>query len=62
MTDHPTPGEQPRRARDFIKRDLPERVKASSWCGKHDKARTRLLCRRDWVCLECVREASRSAR
>jgi hypothetical protein len=60
MTDHPTPGERPRRARDFIKRDLPERATASNWCGEHDKARTRLLVRRAWVCLDCVREQSLS--
>ncbi|RAJ56633.1 hypothetical protein K378_05634 [Streptomyces sp. Amel2xB2] len=60
MTD-PTPGGERRRVfSQFVKRDLPERAKASRWCGKHDKARTQLVGRRVWVCLECVREQSRS--
>ncbi|MFD8548410.1 hypothetical protein [Streptomyces sp. NPDC059649] len=45
----------------YIKRDLPDRATASSWCGKHPVARTRLVARAGWVCLDCVREASRPA-
>lgn len=57
MTDQPAPGDKPHRpALTFLKRDLPERAKASKWCGKHDKARTELVVRREWVCLDCVRE------
>lgn len=57
MSEHPVPGEQPR-ARDMILRTLPERRPASSWCGRHAKARTRSLLRAAWVCVDCVREAA----
>lgn len=62
MTDQPAPGERRRGLAQFVKRDLPERAKPSRWCGKHDKARTKLIGRRVWVCLDCVRETSRGTR
>jgi hypothetical protein len=58
MAEHPVPGERPR-ARDMILRTLPDRLPASSWCGLHEKARTRTVGRAAWVCLDCVREQSR---
>ncbi|MGW1375235.1 hypothetical protein ACWD6P_13305 [Streptomyces sp. NPDC002446] len=45
----------------YIKRDLPDRAPASSWCGKHPKERTRRVAHARWVCLDCVREAGRLA-
>lgn len=58
MTDQPTPGGR-KLLKTFLKRDLPERAKASRWCGKHTKERTELLVRREWVCLDCVAEKAR---
>ncbi|MDT3395606.1 hypothetical protein RKE29_02890 [Streptomyces sp. B1866] len=59
MTD---PDELPR-GRDvikrLIKRDIPDRSGASTWCGKHPKSRTQLVLRTTWVCLDCVRESSK---
>ncbi|RLV08738.1 hypothetical protein CTZ27_08215 [Streptomyces griseocarneus] len=43
----------------LIKRDLPDRSGPSEWCGKHPQDRTRLVARKGWVCLDCVRENSR---
>lgn len=60
MTDESVSGGSARRTlAQFVKRDLPERAKASEWCGRHDKSRTRLVLRRSWVCLDCASEASR---
>jgi hypothetical protein len=61
MTDQPAPGERRRSLARLVKRDFPERAAASQWCGKHDKARTRLFLRRTYVCLDCVRERSSEA-
>lgn len=59
MTDPASGGESYRRSiLRLIKRDLPNRALASTWCGQHDKDRTRLILRRKYVCLDCVREAS----
>ncbi|MET9642044.1 hypothetical protein [Streptomyces syringium] len=43
----------------LIKRDLPDRSGPSEWCGEHPKERTKLVARKGWVCLDCVRENSR---
>lgn len=38
------------------KRDFPDRLSASSWCGRHPKERTVPVLRAQWVCLDCARE------
>lgn len=55
--DAPTPGNGNRAAIGrLILRSLPDRAPASSWCGQHARERTRLVLRRAWVCLDCLRE------
>ncbi|WP_431044280.1 hypothetical protein ACQUSR_21835 [Streptomyces sp. P1-3] len=63
MTDHSLPEGEPLPPRAvigmLIKRDLPDQSGPSAWCGKHPKERTQLVARKEWVCLDCLREASR---
>ncbi|MFI0734755.1 hypothetical protein ACH4S9_38080 [Streptomyces sp. NPDC021225] len=63
MTDQRVPDDEPLKPRAMIgmliKRDLPDRSGPSRWCEKHPKERTRLVARAEWVCSDCVREASR---
>ncbi|WP_431980402.1 hypothetical protein [Streptomyces qinglanensis] len=60
MAEDPLPGHRPR-ARDFLKRDLPDRTDVSTWCGRHEERRIRVLGRRAWVCLDCIRERSQGS-